>query len=156
MAIEHHERLDGSGYPRKLAGESISREGRIAAVCDVYDAMTAQRRWNRAAPPSRALRTLLELSERQFCKETVQAFIRAIGVYPAGSLVLLESGRLAIVLEQSAGAPLEPLVRIVYHAKHGHYLPPEDLDLNGRRVDRDPIVRYEDPHTYGIDTRRFI
>jgi HD-GYP domain-containing protein (c-di-GMP phosphodiesterase class II) len=156
IAIEHHERIDGSGYPYGLAGEEISKEGQMVGICDVYDAITADRIYHKGMPASRALRCLLEWSEKQFDRELVKAFIRCVGVYPAGSLVRLGSERLAIVLEQSPTSLLEPLVRVVYDAKRQHYLPPDDLDLSSRSAGGDVILRYEDPVKFGIDTLRFI
>lgn len=156
MAIEHHERIDGSGYPYGLAGDEISKEGQMVGICDVYDAITADRMYHKGMPASRGLRCLLEWSEKQFDRELVQAFIRCVGVYPAGSLVRLGSERLAIVLEQSPTSLLEPLVRVVYDAKREHYLPPEDVDLSRRGAGGDVILRYEDPVKFGIDTLRFI
>jgi HD-GYP domain-containing protein (c-di-GMP phosphodiesterase class II) len=158
IIAEHHERLDGSGYPEKLRGNAISQLGQMAAIVDVYDAMTADRGYQRASPPTEVLRKLLEWSKYYFNPELVQAFIRCVGIYPVGSVVRLESGRIAIVVEQSAKSLLQPKVRVVYHAKHERFLMPEDIDLSrpfghggGER-----IVSHESAGTWRIDARRFL
>jgi putative nucleotidyltransferase with HDIG domain len=127
---QHHERLDGSGYPNKLAGKQISLYGQMAAVVDVYDAITSEKVYNRGMPATQALKKLLEWSKNHFDPQLVQAFIRAVGIYPTGSLIRLESNRMGVVMEQNEGKLLEPIVRIFYHAEKMHYLPPEIVDLS--------------------------
>lgn len=155
---EHHERLDGSGYPNKLAGAAISRLGQMAAIVDVYDAMTADRKHQGATPPTAVLRKLLEWSKHSFNPELVQVFIRCIGIYPVGSVVRLESGRIAIVVEQSPKSLLQPKVRVIYHAKHERFLMPEDVELS-RSLGHgggDRIMTHESADTWRIDARRFL
>ena len=158
IALQHHERLDGSGYPGKLKGDDISPLGQMAAIVDVYVAITADRHYRKGIPPAEALRKLLEWSKFHFDRELVQAFIRCVGIYPVGSVVRLESGRVAIVIEQSAQSLLQPKVRVVYHAKHKRFLMPEDLDLS-RSLGHgggDRIVTHEAPDAWRIDAQRFM
>lgn len=130
VVAEHHERNDGSGYPNKLVGKQISIYGQMAAIVDVYDAITSEKVYNRGMPATQALKKLLEWSKHHFDPQLVQAFIRAVGIYPTGSLVRLESSRMGVVIEQNEGKLLEPVVRIFYHAGNQHYVPPEIVDLS--------------------------
>lgn len=155
VAAEHHERYDGSGYAQGLRGDAISRIGQMAAICDVYDAITSDRVYHKGMTPTEALGKIFEWSKFHFNPELTQAFLRCIGIYPTGTLVMLESGRLAVVLAQHEGKLLQPLVRIVFHARGNHYLEPEDLDLS-RRGCADRIVGYEAPEKWGVDPMRFI
>lgn len=152
VAAQHHERYDGTGYPNKLAGERISLYGQMGAIVDVYDAITSNRVYHKGMPPTEALRKLLEWSKFHFKPELVQAFIRAIGIYPSGSLVRLESGRLAVVQGQNADKLMQPIVKVIFHTK-GHYLSPEIADL---RLSQDRIVAHESFEAWGIDPARWL
>ena len=147
VAAQHHERFNGSGYPNKLKGDAISRYGQMSAIVDVYDAITSDRCYHEAIPPTEALRKILEWSEFQFNPKLVQAFICSLGIYPTGSLVRLESGRLAIVDEQYPDKLTEPKVKVIFHTR-GYYLKPELIDL---RHSQDHIVGYEDFRHWKID-----
>ena len=129
IARHHHERLDGRGYPDALPAEQISLMARMAAIVDVYDAITADRCYHTGIPPTEALRRLFEWSKTQFDPKLVQAFMRCIGIYPTGTLVRLESGRLAVVIEQNDGKPLTPRVRAFFSAKAQTYIKPVVVDL---------------------------
>lgn len=155
VAAEHHERYDGSGYAEGLKGESISRIGQMAAICDVYDAITSDRVYHKGMAPGEALRKIFEWSKFHFNPQLTQAFLRCIGIYPTGTLVHLESGRLAVVLAQHENNLLQPLVRIVFHSRANHYLKPEDMDL-ARPGCADRITGSEPPEKWGIDTMRFL
>ncbi len=148
VVAEHHERIDGSGYPHGRKGAELSRAGQMAAIVDVYDAMTSDRVYHRGMAPTPALRKLLEWSEHHFDRNLVQAFIRALGIYPSGSLVRLESGRLAVVVEQNERQILEPIVRVFYHAGKQYYIPPEIVDL--ARI-QDRITGFESYEKWNID-----
>ena len=103
-------------------------------------------------PPTGALRRLLEWSSNHFEPRLVQAFIRSVGIYPTGSLVRLESRRLAVVLTQHPDKPTQPGVKVIFHTA-GHYLQPEDLDL---RRSQDRIVGHEDFIAWKIDPARWL
>jgi HD-GYP domain-containing protein (c-di-GMP phosphodiesterase class II) len=145
---QHHERFDGTGYPRKLAGEQISLYGQMAAIVDVYDAISSERVYHKGMSPTQALKKLLEWSSHHFDPKLVQSFIRAIGIYPTGTLVQLESKRLGVVVEQNEGNLLEPVVRIFYHAGQQYYIPPEIVDL--AKV-QDRIASFENYEKWNID-----
>src|SRR6185369_10853035 len=125
VTSEHHERFDGTGYPGKLAGAVISLYGQMAAIVDVYDAISSDRVYHKGMSPTQALKKLLEWSSHHFDPQLVQSFIRAIGIYPTGTLVQLESKRIGVVVEQNEKSLLEPVVRIFYHAAQQHYITPE-------------------------------
>jgi putative nucleotidyltransferase with HDIG domain len=158
VAYEHHERHDGSGYPLGLKGEAISQMGRMAAICDVYDAITSDRVYHKGMAPHEALRKIFEWSKFHFDPALVQQFLRTIGIYPVGTLVMLESGRIGVVLEQSTGNLLHPTIRVFYDGKRRQYLPPQEVDLS-RPVGQgggDRITGHETAEKWGIDLSRFL
>jgi HD-GYP domain-containing protein (c-di-GMP phosphodiesterase class II) len=113
VAAHHHERVDGSGYPDKLQGDEIHLYAQMAAIADVYDAMTSQRCYQRQFQPTETLKKLYEW-DGAYNRELVQQFIRCVGIYPVGSLVRLESGLIAIVMEHGDNSLIYPEVRVVY------------------------------------------
>lgn len=154
----HHERFDGSGYPQGLKGSDISQIGRMSAIIDVYDAITTDRCYSKLLSPADAVRKLFEWSKFHFDPELVQIFVRNVGIYPVGSLVKLESGRLGIVVEQRENGLLTPVVRVMFDAKRNYYLAPEDLDLSKRvgAGGADRIVSHESASEWKIDIPRFL
>lgn len=154
----HHERLDGTGYPDRLAGDAISTMARMAAIVDVYDAITADRCYHKGMPAAEALRKMWEWSTDHFDQKLLQAFMRCVGIYPVGSLVRLESGRLGVVIEQNEGSLLTPKLRVFFSTKSNGYIKPEVLDL-GRKLGSgggDRIVSAEAPGKWGVAPRRFL
>jgi len=152
VAAQHHERYDGTGYPNKLKGDEISLYGQMGAIVDVYDAITSNRVYHKGMPPTEALRKLLDWGKFHFKPELVQAFIRAVGIYPTGSLVRLESRRLAVVQSQNPEQLMQPVVKVIFHTR-GHYLTPETVDL---RRSQDRIIGHEDFATWNIDPVRWL
>jgi HD-GYP domain-containing protein (c-di-GMP phosphodiesterase class II) len=130
VAYQHHERMDGSGYPRGLHGPDISLLSKMVAICDVYDALTSDRVYRKAMPAHEALRHLFEWSAHHFDRDLVQQFVRLIGIYPAGTHVLLKSRRIALVLEQSEETLLKPVVRVFWDAARHRPLQPFVVDLS--------------------------
>lgn len=153
VVAEHHERFDGTGYPRKLDGEKISLHGQMAAIVDVYDAISSERVYHKGMSPTQALKKLLEWSDHHFDPKLVQSFVRAIGIYPTGTLVRLESNRMGVVIEQNEGKLLEPVVRVFYHAVKQHYVPPEIVDLS-KVPDR--IASFENYDKWKIDPYQWL
>ena len=154
----HHERLDGSGYPDRLAGDAISPMARMAAIVDVYDAITADRCYHKGMPAAEALRKMWEWSSAHFDQKLLQAFMRCVGIYPVGSLVRLESGRLGVVTEQNESSLLTPRVRTFFSTRSNGYIKPEVVDL-GRKLGSgggDRIVSAETPDKWGVDPARFL
>ena len=152
---EHHERYDGSGYPKGLIGPDISLFGRMFAIVDTYDAVTNKRCYKEAIPSSYGMRTLLELSKTNFDEALVHQFIKCMGVYPTGSLARLDNGYLAVVIAQNPQSPLKPLVNIIYNAKSNAYVKPTMVDL-GKANSKTKITSYEDPNDFGIIINDFM
>ncbi|PWG60903.1 HD-GYP domain-containing protein [Spiribacter halobius] len=115
MVRLHHERVNGKGYPLGLTGDVIPRPVLVVGICDVYDAMTSDRAYQEGIPPDRVLRLLFERADQDFGQELTEAFIRCLGIYPAGSLVELDDGSLAVVVSASPEARLHPVVMLVRH-----------------------------------------
>jgi len=155
IAAEHHERMDGSGYPAGLCGHEISPHGRMAAIVDVYDAITADRCYHKGMTPTMAIKRLLEWSDHHLDRSLVNHFIRCIGIYPIGSLVLLESGRLAAVVEVNEFDQRLPKVRVMYHTKFNCFIKTELIDLAKPSV-QDLIVKAVDPESYRIKVKDFL
>lgn len=154
----HHERLDGSGYPDHLPADQITQLARMAAIVDVYDAITAERCYHKAMTASEGLRKLFEWSKFHFDPALVQAFMRCVGIYPVGTLVRLESGRLGVVVEQNEGALLTPKLKVFFSTKSNSYIPPVDVDLAKPLGfgGGDKIMSHEDPVKWKVDVIRFM
>ena len=149
---EHHERLDGLGYPAGKQGDAISKAGRMLAIADMYDALTADRVYKPGMSSQKAFSILMSDAPFRLDKALVQQFIMCLGVYPVGSLVLLSNERLAMVLEQK-DSPLTPLVKVFYSVRNSHYLTPRDIDLS---VDKTvSIVKAVIASDYKIDVNAF-
>lgn len=157
VAYQHHERHDGSGYPEGLKGEAISQMGKMAAICDVYDAITSDRVYHKGLAPHQALRKIFEWSKFHFDPLLVQQFMHTTGIYPVGTMVMLESGRIGVVLEQSEASLLRPLVKVFYDSRQRQYIAPEEIDLSKPlgHGGGDRIVGDETPEKWGIDLSRF-
>lgn len=150
---EHHERLDGFGYPAKLTADNISRAGRMLAIADMYDALTADRCYKAGMPSQKALQILMQESKTRLDAVLLQQFIKCMGIYPIGSLVKLSNERIAMVVAQNPQSPLKPKVKIFYSASGNHYLVPKDIDLSTEeRISVDKAVLASD---YNIDINRF-
>lgn len=130
---EHHERLDGLGYPAGTKGDDISQTGRMLAIADMYDALTADRVYKSGMSSQRAFSILMSDAPTRLDQSLVQQFIKCLGVYPVGSLVLLSNDRLAMVLEQK-DSPLTPRVKVFYSVRNNHYLTPKDIDLSSDKT----------------------
>lgn len=154
-AAEHHERLDGSGYPEGLKGDEISVYGRMVAITDVYDAITSDRVYHKGMTPTQGLKKLLEWSNGHLDPVLVKEFIRCVGLYPIGSLVLLESGRLGVVVETNDDDQRLPVVRVMYNTRFRLPITVESIDL-AKPGNQDRIVRSVDPDEYKVDVRKFL
>ncbi len=154
VAGQHHERLDGRGYPEGLKGDFVSKEARMASVVDIYDAITADRVYHKGMPPSAALKRMLEWCGPHLDTQYVHAFIKAIGVYPVGSLVELESGLAGIVVEEVPGS-IKPIVKVIYSLKKNGYVNVIKKDLSKSNCN-DKIVKTLNPDDYGINIQDFI
>ena len=130
VCLQHHEKADGSGYPKGLKGTEISLYAKMGAVCDVYDAITSNRPYKAGWDPAESMRQMGLWAEGHFDPAVFQAFARSLGIYPVGSLVRLTSGRIGVVTEQSPGALTMPLVKVFYSDKLKQRIAPETVNLS--------------------------
>jgi HD-GYP domain-containing protein (c-di-GMP phosphodiesterase class II) len=158
ITLHHHERRDGSGYPDKQAEDGISELAQMAAIVDVYDAITADRCYHKGMSAAAALRKIYEWSKFHFNPTYAQEFMRCVGIYPVGTMVLLESGRLGVVIEPHETNLLAPKVNVFFHTKKNVYIKPETIDLS-RGLGfggGDKIVGHESPSKWNVDPMRFL
>ncbi len=148
ICLHHHEKMDGSGYPHKLGGNRISQLAKMGAICDVYDAITSNRPYKAGWTPAESIRKMAGWAGSHFDDSLLKAFVKSIGIYPVGSLVKMESGRLGIVIEQSSRSLLTPVVKIFFSTRSGLHVEPFRLDLSKGSTDR--ISGYEDPTVWGF------
>jgi HD-GYP domain-containing protein (c-di-GMP phosphodiesterase class II) len=161
MIQTHHERFDGTGYPRQLEGNAIPMLGRIAGIVDCYDAMISQR--PHAAPRSTydAVRELKRLSGTWFQPELVELFVQAVGVFPPGSIVELNTGEVAIVVAQNRFRRLRPQIMVVLDANKQVSKDFTAIDLNTCDVNTASdqpglwISKGLEPGAYGVDPMEY-
>ncbi len=144
VVLHHHEKTNGSGYPKGLKDEQISLFAKMGAVCDVYDAITSNRPYKAGWDPAESLRKMAEWADGHFDPKIFQAFVKSVGIYPTGSLVKLNSGRLGVVLEQSEKSLLAPRVKVFYSTRSQARVLPEIVDLS-RPGCPEKIAGREDP-----------
>lgn len=142
VVLHHHEKMDGSGYPEALSNDQISRFARMGAICDVYDALTSNRPYKEGWCPTDAIRKMANW-KGHFDPVLFQAFVKSVGIYPVGTLVRLESGRLGVVMQQLEKSLLQPRIKVFYSTKSMTYISPEIVDLSLGNA-QDKIVDWED------------
>lgn len=135
---QHHERLDGYGYPDGLRGDEITQFGRMIAIVDTYDAITADRCYKVGMSSKKALQILMQDSPEKYDEGLVKQFVQCIGIFPVGSLVKLSNEKIAMVLKQHPVQGTKPLVKVFYSIRGSHYLQPKEVDLatvsNGLKI----------------------
>ncbi len=155
----HHERFDGTGYPRGLEGMSIPLAAEMAGIIDTYCAMTRERVYRGAVSSQRAMETLNQLRNSQFRDTLVDQFLQCIGLYPIGTLVELNSGEVAVVIQQNQVRRLQPRVLVLLAPDKSIERFPRTLDLlmQPKCADGEPyrIVQALPPNAYGIDPNDF-
>lgn len=155
MVAHHHERYDGSGYPKGLSGDEIPVFARIAAIVDCYDAITSHRGYARAIPPAIAIKMLYEWKDCDFQAELVEEFIQAVGIYPAGSLVELSSGEVALVIAEYRTRRLRPKVMVLLDVDKQPLMDNRIIDLYQQEQSGEEgqleIVASLEPEAFGID-----
>ncbi len=142
LAALHHERYDGSGYPKGLKGPEIGLFGVIAGLVDFFDALTHPRPYGEALAPSNVLTMLYNWRDIQFDGPLVEQFIQCIGIFPVGAIVELNSGEIGIVIAQNLARRLQPRVMVVLDAEGNQKRPHLILDLaKDPRIDPDTPYR---------------
>jgi len=157
--FSHHERHNGSGYPRGIPGHKIPVNGRIAALVDCYDAITSERAYCSAVSAYDAIQLIYEWRDKDFQTDMVEQFIQCVGIYPTGTLVELSTGEVGIVLAQNRVRRLRPKVMLVLDKDKIAYefnpildLIEDPLDDAGESIEiRHPLA----PGTYGINVSDF-
>ena len=144
VCLHHHEKTDGSGYPKGLKDTQISLFAKMGAVCDVYDAITSNRPYKIGWDPAESLRKMAEWANGHFDAKVFQAFVKSLGIYPIGSLVKLSSGRLGVVIEQTGKSLTMPCVKVFFSTKSNMRIIPEVIDLSHQGC-VEKIVGREDP-----------
>lgn len=129
-ALQHQERWDGQGYPRRLAKQAIRVEARIIAVADSFVAMVSHKPYRTSMIGYTAMRNLLSDNATRFDPQILKVFIQVLGIYPIGSIVLLSDSSVCRVIENRSGAPLKPRVKVIIDSD-GH----EYVDDNGPEID---------------------
>ncbi len=148
VCLHHHEKIDGSGYPHGLSSEQITRIAKMGAVCDVYDAVTSERPYKSGWDPAEALRHMAQW-KGHFDAYALQALVRAVGIYPVGSLVRLQSNQLAVVVEQNPAALLSPRVNAFYSLASKERIDPLEIDLAEYNCG-DKVIGWESPERWSF------
>jgi HD-GYP domain-containing protein (c-di-GMP phosphodiesterase class II) len=113
VVLQHHERWDGQGYPSGIAGENIDIGARILSVADAFQAMVSKKPYRNSMIGYEAMKVLMSDSQSRFDPSVLKAFIAIMGIYPIGSIVVLNDGVVARVMEVQSGTPLRPKVQIL-------------------------------------------
>ena len=145
---QHHERIDGTGYPLGLKGTAISLLGRMAAICDCYDELANDDNSTTSGDPAAAI-AQMQAMQGAFDTTLLDSFIEAMGIYPIGAVVQLRSGRLAMVVDQCPSDIARPKVRAFYSLIAGGMIPPVEVDL-AHCYGEDAIEGSVSPQAYGI------
>lgn len=113
IVLHHHERWDGKGYPKQLSGKNIMVQSRILSVTDAFEAMVSVRSYRNSMIGYKAMRQLLNDNSRRFDSEILKVFIKTMGIYPIGSIVLLNDTSIGRVISSHSDAPLRPTIQLI-------------------------------------------
>lgn len=149
VCLHHHEKLDGTGYPYGLKEENLSVLARMGAICDIYDAVTSNRPYKAGWDPAESLKKMSTWTKGHLDPHLFQAFVKSIGIYPVGSLVLLSNKKLAIVIDQSPSSLLKPVVKTIFSVTAEQKVIPDIIDLS-QPTCRVTILSKEDPSKWKI------
>ena len=157
VTAHHHERLDGTGYPEGLKGDQINLFGQVAAIVDIYDALSSERCYKVAMSPHVALRKIFEWSQGYLNRNLVEKFIAHVGIYPIGTLVRLKSGYIGVVIDHGEKGSLTPVVRAVCDAVQRRPMKPFVIDLGIQRQigNEHDIVGCEAPEKWHVKPEQY-
>ena len=154
IVASHHERFNGQGYPKGLSGNEIPILARVAAIADSYDAMTSQRAYSGAKSPVIAVKELYDLRGDEYQPELIEEFIQAVGLYPAGTLVELSTGEVAVVVSENKIRRLRPKILKLLDSEKKPIADSSIINLMDTTVDEEgnpiDIVQSLEPGAYGI------
>ncbi len=154
IALTHHERYDGSGYPNGLVGVQTPAYGRMAAIIDYYDTMITNTPYSEAISEHKALQNIYNLRDKSFQKELVEQFMQCMGVYPTGSLVELSSGEVGAILAQNKQQKLNPKVVILLDKDKRPYKKRKILDLMRQKKTPLHISKSLENDAYGVSVQQ--
>lgn len=155
VALEHHERLSGGGYPQGLLAHQLNQYVRMSCIVDVFDAMTAERVYKPAMTAHHAFKLMKKAGPEQFDDALLNEFIKAVGLFSIGTLVMMASQKIAVVTKTNFEDPLKPTVTIFYNAKYKRHIEVETLDLSSKKVS-DSIEKAVNPSDFDIDINAVI
>ena len=148
IVLQHHERWDGEGYPRRISGAAIDTGARIVSVADAFEAMVSQKPYRNSMMGYQAMKNLLSDNLRRFDPDIIKAFIQTMGIYPIGSIILLNNGALARVVEVESTAPLRPKIKILID-EFGKVFKQDEGDVIDLLVEKSLfIAKAVDPSAY--------
>ena len=150
---DHHENVDGSGYPKGKTAEQLSMYGKMAKIVDCYDAITSDRIYQSAKTPVSAFKILRSESGSCFDQELVNEFIKCMGIHPVGTLVKMKSNKLGIVVKSNPVNPIAPTVNVFYSIGNKCYIEPKIVDLS--KTSNDEIDRSVKPEDFKLDMLKF-
>lgn len=159
IVAEHHECHNGSGFPHKLTGDSISVLAQLVGLVDIYDGMVSRRGGHPALLPHDAIRQLFRLGDSgQYAKDLIQTMIGSLGVYPIGSLVLMNTGEQAVVVGMNYTQRLKPVVKVITGSQGGSYLTPIRIDLGAQAAGKSArtITKVLDPLHERVNVAMFL
>jgi len=155
IALQHHERLTGNGYPSGLLAHQINKYVRMSCIVDVFDAMTAERVYKPAMTAFQVFKVMKTHGSNQYDMKLLNQFIKAIGLFSIGSIVLMQSKKLADVTATNHDEPLLPKVTIFYNVKHKRHIEIEMINLSSKRA-TDKIEKTVNAADYDIDSNAII
>ena len=160
LIIQHHERCNGKGYPHCLKAGEIDEIGLIAAVADVYDALTSNRVYRAAWTPQKALAVIFQGCDEEYSRDIVERFTKQMGIYPVGSFVRLASGEMGVVVRVDKGQLLAPVVLVLFDSSGKRRTRPVEYDLSKKQKENDgggyTVDVSLNPRAYGVDVAEFI
>lgn len=155
ICAQHHEKLNGAGYPRGLKGEEVSVYGRLASIVDIYDAITADRVYHKGQSPNETMRILTKLGQEDLDKALVYQFIRCMSVYPVGTLLELSNHTLGVVTQIYPDKPDSPRVKVFFDSRERRFVTPHTVDLSDSKKDL-RVVKVHDPDALNIKVKEYI
>jgi len=154
VAALHHEKINGGGYPNQVKGNDITKYGRMIAICDIFDALTADRCYKDGFSHVKAFAILRELAQQNHLDVVlVDKFIKCAGVFPVGSLVELKSKKVAIIEQRNPNDPTKPKVKSFYSTKMNHYINTQEIDLENSK---DEIVKGVRAKDFDLDMNKIV
>lgn len=158
IVYSHHERIDGSGYPRGLRGDQIGEYAMLVSIVDVYDAITSDRVYHMGVSPHEALNLMYGWAPKSFPREPLEEFIKCLGIYPIGSVVELSSGEVGVVMTVNRTHHLRPIVMLLLNPMKKPYPTKKliNLELYAEGAHRVNIARILESNAYGIDVSELV